>query len=996
MRLKIKRLLRGGEYFVLFESMGFNPEEAKRIRKFGVPTVDLSTVGLGAHELNEIRLSIKCQSAEEATQITNRIKQSIKDKLAELSAQAAAYAAEQAARISLRGKMLALGSACALALILLSAYKGFIWLRQEAVLEGPPSAPARVTVTEDTITIADTLAFFEADRESLQEPAPTFERDKSEDAVPPAYTESPSKEASADSEVVVKPDFVPTVTDTAVFAEVSQEPPPGPATSYQKDEREDGAAPDFAEGTSKEASVDSEAVAKPDFTPTVTDTEVFSEQSQEPPPGLVAGYQEDESEDSAAPDFAEGTSKETSSDSQPPVEPDFTGTARQATTDADTLVFSEGDQEPHGSAVASHERDTSEDSTPSAHAEGPSRKADTDSQGVAKPDFTPTASDTEVLAQGGQKLPPGPVAGYQEDETEDSAVLAYAKGPSKEEIFDSRPLVKPDFTLTAVPETLVRYSDLESDLGESGAKVNRNRFQVMVIPWGGFKGPVTLEVLSSSPLTEQHLSPREIKTLPGASTLRISVSPESPPEVRTSITVIARGKTPSGDVITHEKGLVAVFRQSLPYQARVWHVSTQGSDASGDGAEGSPFRTIQKGIDCARAGDTVLVERGRYEEKISVSNKDWILIASHFIFDLDEATVESTVIEPAEPGWAMSIGGSEQVTVRGFTIQKGRGEDDSHGGGIYCYDSSPNILDNIVTENENDSGYGAGICCYGCAPTILRNHITENRNYDGRGAGIYCYKSDPDIQHNTISRNYSSGGGSAIHLLEPNWVRIVRNVIHGDSGFSAMLLYNTGATGDFQVVNNTISNNQANAVGYFGGPWSFQSNIITHNNGYGLFTFEGIAYFTHNDVWGNVSGNDTIDYYGLEENPNGDNGNISENPYFGDPAYGNFHLSFNSPCIDLGDPNHPVPPHGGRRIDMGAIEYICPDATCGDVNRDCFIDGGDVEYLERYVSNNGPAPHPLWIGDVDGDASVTMGDVIYLQKYISGTGPAPCGIKDRD
>ncbi len=932
MRLKIKRLLRGGEYFVFFESMGFNPEEAKRIRKFGVPTVDLSTVGLGAHELDEIRLSIKCHSAEEAAQITNRIKQSIKDKLAELSAQAAAFAAEQAARISLRWKMLALGSACALALILLSAYKGFIWLRQEAVLEGPPSAPARVTVMKDTITIADTLAFFETDRESPQEPAPSFERDKSEDAVPRAYAEYPLKEASADSEAVVKPDFVPTVTDTAVFVDVSQEPPPGSATSYQKDESEDGAAPDFAEDTLEEASVDSEAVAKPDFTPTVTDTEVFSEQSQETQPSPLASYRKDETEDSVTP----------------------------------------------------------------ASDKDPSTEADSDSEALAKQDLAPTASDTEVVAQEGQKLPPGPVAGYQEDETEDSVVLAYAKAPSKEEIFDSRPLVKPDFTLTAAPETLVRYSDLESDLGESGAKINRNRFQVMVIPSGGFKGPVTLEVLSSSPLTEQHLSPREIKTLPGASSLRISVSPESPPEVRTSITVIARGKTPSGDVITREKGLVAVFRQSLPYQARVWHVSTQGSDASGDGAEGSPFRTIQKGIDYARAGDTVLVERGRYEENISVSNKDWILIASHFIFDLDEATVESTVIEPAEPGWAMSIGGSEHVTVRGFTIQKGRGEDDSHGGGIYCYDSSPNILDNIISENENHSGYGAGICCYGCAPTILRNHITENRNYDGRGAGIYCYKSDPDIQHNTISGNYSSGGGSAIHLLEPNWVRIVRNVIHGDSGFSAMLLYNTGATGDFQVVNNTISKNQANAVGYFGGPWSFQSNIITHNDGYGLFTFEGMAYFAHNDVWGNVSGNDTIDYYGLEENPNGDNGNISENPYFGDPAYGNFHLSFNSPCIDLGDPNHPVPPRGGRRIDMGAIEYICPEATCGDVNRDCFIDGGDVEYLERYVSNNGPAPHPLWIGDVDGDASVTVQDVIYLQKYLSGTGPAPCGSKDHD
>lgn len=40
----------------------------------------------------------------------------------------------------------------------------------------------------------------------------------------------------------------------------------------------------------------------------------------------------------------------------------------------------------------------------------------------------------------------------------------------------------------------------------------------------------------------------------------------------------------------------------------VWHVSTLGSDSTGDGSLPAPFSTIQNGIDHASDGDTVLVQ----------------------------------------------------------------------------------------------------------------------------------------------------------------------------------------------------------------------------------------------------------------------------------------------------------------------------------------------------------------------------------------------------
>lgn len=52
-------------------------------------------------------------------------------------------------------------------------------------------------------------------------------------------------------------------------------------------------------------------------------------------------------------------------------------------------------------------------------------------------------------------------------------------------------------------------------------------------------------------------------------------------------------------------------------------------------------------------------------------------------------------------------------------------------------------------------------------------------------------------------------------------------------------------------------------------------------------------------------------------------GDISKDPKFVNSSinYLNVHLTQSSPCIDTGDPLDPVPPNGGNRIDMGALEF---------------------------------------------------------------------------
>jgi hypothetical protein len=95
MRLKIKKLLRGGEYFVSFENVDFNQEETEKIEKFGMPSVDFSSNGLGTRSLSEIDLSIKCVSAGEAEEMVGDIRQKIKDSLTGLLAQVDNFTGEE-------------------------------------------------------------------------------------------------------------------------------------------------------------------------------------------------------------------------------------------------------------------------------------------------------------------------------------------------------------------------------------------------------------------------------------------------------------------------------------------------------------------------------------------------------------------------------------------------------------------------------------------------------------------------------------------------------------------------------------------------------------------------------------------------------------------------------------------------------------------------------------------------------------------------------------
>lgn len=112
-----------------------------------------------------------------------------------------------------------------------------------------------------------------------------------------------------------------------------------------------------------------------------------------------------------------------------------------------------------------------------------------------------------------------------------------------------------------------------------------------------------------------------------------------------------------------------------------------------------------------------------------------------------------------EYGGGIACSGDSLPLIDSNVISKNRSG--LNGGGIYLDDSTPRIKNNWIEANE--STYGGGIHCFdGSSADITNNMIIRNHAHNGSGGGVYCYDSRPDLINNTVLENSAdSGGGMA-------------------------------------------------------------------------------------------------------------------------------------------------------------------------------------------------------------------------------------------
>ena len=251
-------------------------------------------------------------------------------------------------------------------------------------------------------------------------------------------------------------------------------------------------------------------------------------------------------------------------------------------------------------------------------------------------------------------------------------------------------------------------------------------------------------------------------------------------------------------------GLYFLYNYANKEQRQDLYVAIDGNDED-EGSKSKPFRTLKKAASAAKAGMTVHIREGVYDEPLVVKHSGTKSNKVVFKPYKNEKVVLSGKNLKSEEGETaiITIDSKNYVTISGFTIQGlSTSLKDETVMGIYVKGSSSHItLDsNRVQQIEThaDGGNGHGIAVYG---TEAIKDIT--------------------IANNTI-RNLKLGTSEAL-VLNGNidGFSINQNLVHSSDNIGIDLIGYEGISSDEEkdfVRNGTVSNNTVYGISSHGNP----------------------------------------------------------------------------------------------------------------------------------------------------------------------------------
>lgn len=228
-----------------------------------------------------------------------------------------------------------------------------------------------------------------------------------------------------------------------------------------------------------------------------------------------------------------------------------------------------------------------------------------------------------------------------------------------------------------------------------------------------------------------------------------------------------------------------------------WYVDSSGSDISGDGSPGNPFRTIQHGIDQGSNGDTVFVMPGTYygsgNRNISTDGKELLVQSTdgpsmtfinsgigYYGFNISSGELQSTVID----GFAVassSVGiqcSNSGITVRNCTFL-------NNGFGAYGGTHGRLYMDNCSFLSNDTAGIQLMDDCI--LLSLTNSTVANNDLY-----GLLSYKGNPGdvvVDSCDFSNNHTHFWGS-VHVMSSD----VHGGEYGMTGIMAWPAYLNMAT----------------------------------------------------------------------------------------------------------------------------------------------------------------------------------------------------------